>query len=68
MSTQGLTIPRFIDEREVAALTGFSLSKLRHDRLLRRGIPFVRAGRAIRYALADVLQYMESNKVQTEAK
>jgi len=68
MPTKELSVPRFLNERRVAELTGFSLSKLRHDRLARLGIPFVKAGRAVRYSLNDIIQFMESNKVQTGEK
>ena len=55
--------PRYLTEKEVAAMTGLSLSTLRNSRFLGRGIPYVKIGRSVRYSLDDVVDYMESRKV-----
>ncbi len=57
---------RYINEKEVARITGRALSTLRNDRHHRRGIPYVKARRSVRYCLDDVIGYMESRKIQTE--
>jgi predicted DNA-binding transcriptional regulator AlpA len=56
---------RYVSENQVSEITGFSLSKLRQDRIKSIGIPFVRVGRSVRYRLQDVIDFMESRKVQT---
>lgn len=55
--------PRYLTEKEVAAMTGLSLSNLRNSRFLGRGLPYVKIGRSVRYNLDDVIEYMESRKV-----
>lgn len=54
---------RYLSEKKVAELTGFSLSKIQQDRFYRRGLPYVKLGKAIRYSLADVIAFMESHKI-----
>jgi predicted DNA-binding transcriptional regulator AlpA len=56
---------RFLNEREVAELTGISLSKLRADRSVGRKLfPFVKIGASVRYSLADVLKTMERRTIR----
>jgi predicted DNA-binding transcriptional regulator AlpA len=58
---------RYINEKETAQITGFALPTLRNHRSRGIGIPYVKAGRSIRYSLKDVIKYMESRKVKTKA-
>lgn len=54
----------FLNENEVAYLTGRSVHTLRNDRFLRRGLPYFIIGkRSIRYRTADVLKYMERRAI-----
>lgn len=55
---------RFLPERDVAEITGLSLSKLQQDRHYRKGIPYSKVGKLVRYSLQDVLNYMEAHKVE----
>jgi len=55
----------YIDEKEVSRITGRALATLRNDRHNRRGIPYYKIGRSVRYLLTETLQFMESRKVQT---
>jgi excisionase family DNA binding protein len=48
---------------EVAALTGLSIGTLAQWRSQRRGIPYLKIGRSVRYALADVQAYLEGCRV-----
>ncbi len=36
---------------------------LRNDRHNRRGIPYYKVGRSVRYSLTDVIGFMESRKI-----
>ena len=64
MQIQSATQPlRYLSEKEVAQLTGFSLSKLQQDRFFRKGLPYCKVGRTVRYKLQDVLEYMDAHKV-----
>lgn len=49
---------RYISEKAVSDITGFSLSKLQQDRFYRKGIPYIKIGRNIRYA--DAIQQEEN--------
>lgn len=57
----------FMNEKEVAALTGRALSTLRNERHLRRGIPYLKISRrTIRYKLSDVINFMEERRITFE--
>lgn len=56
----------YLKEVEVARITQRPVATLRNDRVRGRGIPYIRVGRSVRYSLNDVIQFMESRKVQTE--
>jgi len=58
-------IPRFIDERECAKITGRALSSLRNDRCSGRGLPYNKFSRSVKYKLDDVLDFMERNRIST---
>lgn len=59
-------LPRYLTEKEVARITGLSLSTLRNARFQGRGLPYVKLGRSVRYDLKDVVKYMEDRKVIPE--
>ena len=54
---------RYIDEREVARITGRAVQSLRNDRFVGKGFPYVKVGRSVRYNLAEVLEWMERHRV-----
>jgi len=54
---------RFINENEVSAITGLSVQTLRNWRFQGKGIPYVKAGRSIRYSYQDVITYMEERVI-----
>ncbi len=56
----------YLGEKEVSKMTRRALSTLRNDRFLRRGIPYCKIGKSVRYNINDVIDFMESRKVQTE--
>lgn len=53
----------YIDEKQVAEITGLSLSTLRRDRHMRQGMPYYKIGRAVRYSVEDIVEYMESRRI-----
>jgi len=59
---------KYLNEREVAELTSRSLSTLRNERSLGLGIPYSKVGRSVRYSLADVVEFMEAHKVNTNER
>ena len=66
-----MEIPSYIDEKEVARITGRALSTLRNERFNRRGIPYYKVPpgrRSVKYKLEDVIQFMESCRIQTNCE
>ena len=57
---------QYLTEAQVSELTSIALSTLRNHRFERRGIPYVKLSRSVRYKLQDVIDYMESHRIQTE--
>lgn len=56
----------WLSEKEVAQLTGISVSTLQKNRFYRRGIPYSKVGRLVRYALKDVEAYLSAHQVFVE--
>ena len=54
---------RFINENEVASITGLSVQTLRNWRFQGKGIPYVKAGWSVRYQYQDVITYMEDRRI-----
>lgn len=44
-------------------MTGIGLQTLRNYRMLRKGPPYVKLDKSVRYLESDVLAYMESRRV-----
>ena len=54
----------YLNEMEVAAITGRAISTLRNERFMRKGLPYYKiGGRSIRYKVEDVISYMEGRKI-----
>lgn len=61
------TQKRYIDEKEAAAILGFSIKTLQQYRFRDRGPRFRRlGGRAVRYAVEDLYKWIESQPVGGE--
>lgn len=58
---------RFLTAEEVASITGLSLETLAQWRSQRRGIPYLKIGRAVRYDPTDVQTYLEGCRVSVSA-
>ncbi len=52
---------------EVASVTGLSVETLAQWRSQRRGIPYLKIGRAVRYDPTDVQAYLEGCRVSVSA-
>lgn len=61
------SLPALMTTAEVADFVRASKESLNQDRYLRRGMPYVRIGRKIRYRREDVLRYLEANTFQVGA-
>lgn len=54
---------RYVDEQEASIVTGRAVSTLRNDRHLRRGFPYLKIGRAVRYKMEDLISAMEAHRI-----
>jgi excisionase family DNA binding protein len=59
----GITLAALLKPEEVANKTGLSLDTLAQWRSQRRGIPYLKIGRAVRYDPAEVQAYLERCRV-----
>ncbi|GAB6193137.1 helix-turn-helix domain-containing protein [Desulfocastanea catecholica] len=55
--------PQWITEKEVSTMTGRAEQTLRNDRMKRKGIPYSKLGRSVRYRVEDVVDFMEGKKI-----
>ena len=52
-----------LTEAETSIVTARAVQTLRNDRHNRRGIPYIRIGRSIRYSLSDIEAYINKNRI-----
>jgi hypothetical protein len=55
------------NEREAAIVLGCTVSALRKWRLLGKGPIYCKIGRLVRYAEADLAEYLDANRVEPVA-
>ena len=60
------TTKKYLTEQEVAQITGRAVQTLRNERFLKKGFPFIKIGKSVRYSLQDVIDFMEKRKIETE--
>jgi predicted DNA-binding transcriptional regulator AlpA len=58
---------RYLNEKQVAAITGMALSTLRNARFMGKGIRYTKIGRSVRYRYKDVLDFLKKGAIQTES-
>lgn len=64
LATNIVTQPiRYVSEKIVSEMTGIPISTLQKHRHFRRGIPYVKFGRTIRYCVQAVVDYMDAHKI-----
>jgi excisionase family DNA binding protein len=56
-------LPDLLTPEEVAGITGLSIDTLAQWRSQRRGLPYLKIGRAVRYDPAEVQAYLERCRV-----
>lgn len=57
----------FINEKQVEEIYGFKVMTLRNMRFRKVGPPYHKIGRTVKYKVADVENFMENHKIETEA-
>jgi len=55
-----------VTDKEASGILGMARQTLANWRHLQKGPCYVKSGRAIRYAVSDLLAYMESRKIGTQ--
>lgn len=58
---------KILNEVEVSKLIGLALPTLRNWRHLRRGPPYIKMGKSVRYYQDDVLAYAAKKRIDPEA-
>ncbi len=59
---------RLLAPEEVSKLIGVPVSTLAQWRYRKRGLPFLRLGRLVRYDLADVESYLQTCRVRVRGQ
>jgi excisionase family DNA binding protein len=52
-----------LDETEAAEKLGVAVQTLRNWRHIRRGLPYVKIGRIVRYREKDLLDYVDQHRI-----
>lgn len=58
---------KFLNDRAAAEIMGLQVQTLRNWRCSRKGPSYVKAGRAVRYDITDVMSFMQSRRVELES-
>ena len=58
---------QLVTERQVADILQKSVQSLRNDRCLKKGLPYCKLGRSVRYRIADVEKFIASGRVEPES-
>jgi len=61
---QSDSLPPVATAEQLAEYLQTTVGSLAQDRYLRRGVPFTKVGKRVRYLRADVLAYLEQNRAQ----
>jgi hypothetical protein len=60
-------INQVVNENQASKIIGRAVQTLRNDRHLRQGPPYIKLGRSVRYKVGDLLDYIQSHRVDPEA-
>ena len=58
-----MNTPQWLNEKEVSKITGRAPQTLRNDRTNRKGIPYSKIGRSVRYRVDDVVDFMNGHRI-----
>ena len=59
---------QYVNEDEVAQLTGLAVQTLRNWRHQRRGFPYIKLGRRVLYPSRDIEKFLEERIIRPEVK
>lgn len=61
--------PQFLNEKEVARITGLAVQTLRNYRCRGEGPAYCKIGkRSVRYPLDDLISFMDKSKIKTNGE
>ena len=63
MSINIQTPIRNIDEKKAASMLGVAVQTLRNWRHTRKGPAYIKLGRAVRYRLDDLVEYLDQRRI-----
>jgi hypothetical protein len=52
-----------VDEHNASKRFGKSVRTLRNERFLKKGCPYVKLGRSVRYLISDINKYLTQNRI-----
>ncbi len=55
-----------VNEYEAAKILCKSVTSLRNERFLRKGCPYIKMGRSVRYLVSDVHEYLKSHRINPD--
>jgi hypothetical protein len=60
------SIPQVIDEYAAAKILSKSVQSLRNERYLRKGAPYIKIGRSVRYVVTDLVDFLNRHRIDPE--
>ena len=57
---------RVVNETQAAEILSRAVQTLRNDRHLRKGAPYIKVGRSIRYRVRDLMDYLDRHRIDPE--
>lgn len=57
-----------VNEKKVSEITGLALSTLRNRRSQGRPPRYIKIGKSVRYALADIQDFIDANRIDPEER
>lgn len=58
--------PKLLTEKEASQFLGRAVQTLRNDRHMRKGCPYIKIGRSVRYLLLDIDEYLAKHRIDPE--
>lgn len=59
---------QYLNENQIASLTGLSVQTLRNNRCQGKGFPYRKLGKSVRYLKSEVISIMETRKVTPQGE
>ena len=59
-------IPQVVNEHKAAQLMDKSVQTLRNERFLKKGCPYLKLGKSVRYLISDIKNYLTQNRIDPE--